>query len=499
MSNCIHLSDLLAAIRSDHLDQQRQLDVASIKRAAARLLNSRAKLPNGHREIVKHIADGDATIDALHDDEFDVTREAVLERVARAKAVLARAEKAKPGHPLLRTNYLGVRTLRPSLWGYVKQQLAKSAQLNEAELDDFCARVALEALPLNHPVVGVAGKNLAARFRSKLVDELAKGRMNDPIDKPWSEFVEEFMAVQRAKKRPKTVLRYDLVLRGFAGICQPASVLSVTPQMVEQYVTKRVYEVRPATLNSDLGHLHAAMEKAKLWYHLPSNPVGSVDRLKVVDKELRVLGVDEVDRLLKTCREIPNRAHALRWEGFIYLALTCGLRRGELLNLRWQDVDVAGHIIRLTCRDEWQTKSGKNRVAFLDDHAACLLESIRQAQTEMRRLSPLIFVSDSGETWGYNLSRDFQWLVKRSELPYFTLHDLRRTFCSALANANVQEALVQKLAGHASMATTLKFYTKVSLEAARNATQALPYRIEESAVSQPTHYPNRTQALKEVS
>ncbi len=168
----------------------------------------------------------------------------------------------------------------------------------------------------------------------------------------------------------------------------------------------------------------------------------------------------------------------MRWEAFIYLALTCGLRRGELLNLRWQDLDLDGRLLRVTCRDDWQTKSGRNRVAFLDDHAAKLLEDLSALQAGQLRIEEHVFSSDQGGQWGQNLSRDFQWLVKRSGLAHFTLHDLRRTFCSALANANVQEALVQKLAGHASMATTLKYYTKVNLDAARQASQALPYLAE---------------------
>jgi len=256
-----------------------------------------------------------------------------------------------------------------------------------------------------------------------------------------------------------------------------ATVLSVTSLVVEQFITERAKTVRPATVNCDLRHLRAAMEKARLWYHLPVNPFDAVEHLRVHQKELRILGADEVATLLETCRMLSEPSNALRWETFIYLAVTCGFRRGELLNLRWQDVDLPGLLIKLTCREEWQTKSGKNRVAFLDAHSVNLLESLRKQQAAKLRISEFVFVSEEGNCWGKNLSRDFQCLVTRSKLPRFTLHDLRRTFCSALANANVQEAVVQKLAGHASMATTLQYYTRINLGTARQATKALPYRI----------------------
>ncbi len=219
------------------------------------------------------------------------------------------------------------------------------------------------------------------------------------------------------------------------------------------------------------------MEKARIWYHLSGNPFDAVEHLRVHQKELRILGADEVAALIETCRTLSEQPNALRWETFIYLAVTCGFRRGELLNLRWQDVDLPGLLIKLTCREEWQTKSGKNRVAFLDAHSVNLLESLRKQQAAKLRISEFVFVSEEGNRWGKNLSRDFQCLVIRSKLPHFTLHDLRRTFCSALANANVQEAVVQKLAGHASMTTTLQYYTRINLGTARQAAKALPYRV----------------------
>jgi integrase len=65
--------------------------------------------------------------------------------------------------------------------------------------------------------------------------------------------------------------------------------------------------------------------------------------------------------------------------------------------------------------------------------------------------------------------------VKRAGIPRCTLHDLRRTFISHLAMAGVNEAVVKELAGHASISTTLRYYTRIMPQALRSAQARLPF------------------------
>jgi integrase len=86
-----------------------------------------------------------------------------------------------------------------------------------------------------------------------------------------------------------------------------------------------------------------------------------------------------------------------------------------------------------------------------------------------------------------NVQRDFGQIVKRAGIPHCTPHDLRRTFVSQLAMAGVNQAIVQKLAGHASIQTTIKHYTGVMPEALRAAQGRLPY----DNLLQDVSYPDR--------
>jgi integrase len=86
-----------------------------------------------------------------------------------------------------------------------------------------------------------------------------------------------------------------------------------------------------------------------------------------------------------------------------------------------------------------------------------------------------------------NVQRDVGQIVKGAGIPHCTPHDLRRTFASQLAMAGVNQVIVQKLAGHASIQTTIKHYTGVMPEALRAAQARLPY----DQLLQDVSYPDR--------
>jgi len=95
-----------------------------------------------------------------------------------------------------------------------------------------------------------------------------------------------------------------------------------------------------------------------------------------------------------------------------------------------------------------------------------------------------VFKTRIGTAWRNNVGRAFGRILKKARIDGCTIHDLRKTFCSELANAGENEAVVQKLAGHASMSTTLKHYTQILPETLKKAPSRLPYASELSIVTQ---------------
>lgn len=160
----------------------------------------------------------------------------------------------------------------------------------------------------------------------------------------------------------------------------------------------------------------------------------------------------------------------------ITIAIKTGLRSGELIALRWEDVDlVAGRII--VRRSMWNgiegtPKSGRQREVPLSDAAIATLKKHRELNGPLK--SPYVFSREGGKP--FTLSRIKQVIpgvcAKAGPSKRLTWHDLRHTFASHLVMRGVAPAAVKDLLGHAHIATTM-IYAHLSPNVARDAVKLL--------------------------
>ena len=160
------------------------------------------------------------------------------------------------------------------------------------------------------------------------------------------------------------------------------------------------------------------------------------------------------------------------------LAITAGLRRGELLGLRWTNVDlergyvqVRQQLIRTKGGLTFTSpKGGKSRSVRLTTSAVTALESHRKRQLEEKlRLaglwneSGLVFSTTIGTPMdGDNLvKRSFKPLMSRTQLPQIRFHDLRHTFATLLLSRGTHPKVVQEMLGHADISQTIDTYSHV--------------------------------------
>jgi integrase len=165
-----------------------------------------------------------------------------------------------------------------------------------------------------------------------------------------------------------------------------------------------------------------------------------------------------------------------RLEALYIVAVTAGLRRGELQGLKWDDVDLgAGTLqVRRTLSEPKggyifeAPKSGKGRNIRLTQRAIAALRGHRNRQLEERLQSPqwqdqgLVFPSTVGTPLlGGNLNRAFKATLRRTGLPAIRFHDLRHTCATLLLRQGVNPKYVQELLGHADISLTLNTYSHV--------------------------------------
>jgi integrase len=198
------------------------------------------------------------------------------------------------------------------------------------------------------------------------------------------------------------------------------------------------------------------------WGHLRDNPTKTVKLIKTGEKGFRFLSREEISLLLRVCADIGNR----QFLGIVLVALNTGMRKGEILSLRWKEVDLRRRQIRVVSSEDGNTKNYKTRTIPMNKG---LEDFIRK---HPRRLdSPYVFQGPSGEPYtktNYHFTR----AVRRAGIPHARFHDLRHTFASHLVMKGIDLRTVQELLGHGDMRMTLK-YAHLGPDHVRKAVEVL--------------------------
>jgi len=195
-----------------------------------------------------------------------------------------------------------------------------------------------------------------------------------------------------------------------------------------------------ATVNREMATLRHMLNKAVEWGLLEVSPFRKGARLTLRENNQRhrYLTEEEIERLLSACS--PHL------KPIVELALHTGMRKGELLNLRWEQ--IRDGFIYLT-----ETKSGKARQIPLSDRAAQVL---RELQIRNKWKSPHVCIGPDGKQLK-DVKRSFNAACRRAGIEDFRFHDLRHTFASHLVMRGANLKAVQRLLGHSDSKMTDRY------------------------------------------
>ncbi|MGB9791310.1 MAG: tyrosine-type recombinase/integrase [Thermacetogeniaceae bacterium] len=241
--------------------------------------------------------------------------------------------------------------------------------------------------------------------------------------------------------------------------------------------------------------LHEALEQALKEGLVTRNVAELCSPPKQIKKEARYLTLEEEKRFLSVLKDEPLRA------AFILL-LGTGLRRGELLGLRWQDVhieengegyiEVRQQLVKAKVNEKNtvifeppKTQKGK-RIIPLPKWAVEALEVHRKKQEEHKakcgkryKDAGLVFATSEGKPiLPRNFHRSFKRLIEKAGLQNATIHSLRHTFASRLLELNEHPKVVQELLGHSQISVTLDTYSHVLPEVKKKAIAKLESHIK---------------------
>ena len=220
-----------------------------------------------------------------------------------------------------------------------------------------------------------------------------------------------------------------------------------------------------ATVNRSRALLSSMFNVAFEREIIEQSPMTRVKKLVEQNQIERYLSDDELKRLMNVLAN--HHAHDIDNQiivGIVEMLLLTGARKGEVLNLKWSDLDENNHLWKLN-----ENKSGKPRIIQLNS----------QAQQIIRRMSRkylYVFANPKTGLPFNDIRKTFQKILEVAQIENFRIHDLRHNFASMAVNNGCDIYVVQHLLGHASPTTTQR-YAHLRQDTLRNASEMLAERI----------------------
>jgi integrase len=305
-------------------------------------------------------------------------------------------------------------------------------------------------------------------------------------------FLRDWLEGKKPSLEPGSYVRYSgLIRKHIVPALGKVTLAKLTPQQIERFYSAKTKTLSPNTvLGMHNGVVYPALDKAVRWGLLARNVAALVDLPKGEKPERQVFTPDQARVFLDVIR-------GDRLEAFYVLAVTTGMRQGELLGLRWRDVALDRAIVSVVQnwkRDYVGRKMGKPksrsgvRQIVLTERAVDALRRHRIRQDEERsHLGPdwqdndLVFTSRIGTALNPAYVRDKRYypLLKRAGLPRIVFHELRHSQATFLMELGAPLPVLAEILGHSSIRITGDVYTHVSERAQRRVMKALERLLTE--------------------
>ncbi|MCP4703441.1 MAG: site-specific integrase [candidate division Zixibacteria bacterium] len=298
-------------------------------------------------------------------------------------------------------------------------------------------------------------------------DEYGFGDNDIALDK----FIERFIEYSQANHREATTKRYSAVIdhfQTFITTLRDVSFISeVTTEVIDRYkiyrksswvngnghpveneneVTNKTRKgARAHTINFEVDTLRMIFNLAIKWDYLKENPTKGVKRLKVDDsKPPRFLTKEECQKLLEAS---PPELYPV-----YFTFLNTGMRKAELENLQWSDIDLKRERIRIRRKENWQPKTGERELP-INDKLLQLLIDLRKQRNDSTDYVFDIINSGHSHNW---LRLELIKIARKAGIKDLTkIHTLRHTFASHLVMNGVDLPTVKRLMGHTDIQTTM--------------------------------------------
>ncbi len=324
-------------------------------------------------------------------------------------------------------------------------------------------------------------KKEAERALTYIQGSIHRGEYQAPKNILLRDLANKWLKKCESQVKPRTLESYkgqvDIRINPRFGHLQ---VRSISTESIDLFITDLTKtDISPTTIGHTLTVLKTILKTGVQWGYIVKNPADYVKKPRTPKKEMDFFNPDEVRALLQATDE--------RHYPIMLTACMTGMRRGELLGLKWEDIDFKSETITIkrsaykNTLVETKTDHSRRRIKISKN----LTETLRNHQTQQIVDGPdnplgLIFPSETGTPLdGRNMLQRIFWpTLNRAGLRHIRFHDLRHSYASLLISQNVPLKFIQRQLGHSSIQVTMDIYAHLLPEIEKEA----PKRLERALV-----------------
>ena len=315
-------------------------------------------------------------------------------------------------------------------------------------------------------------KRVSEKRLAELIYEVDNGVYIKPAKVTLRDFLDRWLQDSAANRvRATTLEGYRWRAKSITARLGEIRLADLRPEHLQKYYAEKLTGGSAAlTVVKHHNLIGEALATAVRWKLIPANVAELVDPPRKTYKEMRALAPDEIQQLLDLCQHTP-------WHTIFHTLIWTGLRRSELLGLRWKDVDLLLASLRVTqvlhqlgdgtfIYAEPKTAKGRRAVSLTP--ASCL--KLRAHKDRQEHDAALLGVPFTGDTLVFShpdgrprrpdtLTKALPRYARKAGLAKVRLHDLRHTHASLLLKLNVNPKTVSDRLGHASVQITMDVYS----------------------------------------
>ncbi len=337
---------------------------------------------------------------------------------------------------------------------------------------------------------GYKTKKECENAMNELIIKMEKGEYVEYKDITLREYLSMWLESKKDNLKLTTYSFYKNIIEDRINPILGSIMLSkLKPLHIQEFLNHYAgnKDITSTTVKHYFTTLNTALNQAVKWQLIPNNPCSAVKSPRREKTEMKVLTPEDVNKLLNS---VKNGKYGTMFMP-ILLAVACGLRRGEIVALKWEDIDLENETIRIDESSAMRvdgkniitdTKTEKSQrtislppfiIPILKDHKKQQAENKLKLGPEYKNNSFVCCWPNGAELTPNYITHTFKKVLKEAGLPDMRFHDLRHTNATLMLLQGINVKVISERLGHSSIDVTLDIYSHIIPQMQKEAAQKL--------------------------